>query len=88
MPAPCFQRKRSTIWGWSGEREDAGCERGGAGGRRGDVRPGPGHRDEETLQPKMYLNKLPEKFSRTDRVLVSDPMLATGEQVPRYAWPL
>jgi hypothetical protein len=35
-------------------------------------------RDEETLQPKMYLNKLPAKFTSEDRVLVTDPMLATG----------
>lgn len=35
-------------------------------------------RDEETLQPKMYLNKLPEKFPEGSRVLITDPMLATG----------
>jgi uracil phosphoribosyltransferase len=35
-------------------------------------------RDEETLQPSMYLNKLPEKFEEGARVLVADPMLATG----------
>ncbi|KAJ0566856.1 putative uracil phosphoribosyltransferase [Helianthus annuus] len=35
-------------------------------------------RDEETLQPTVYLNKLPEKFSEGTRVFVVDPMLATG----------
>jgi len=35
-------------------------------------------RDEETLQPKLYLNKLPKKFSEDAQVLISDPMLATG----------
>lgn len=35
-------------------------------------------RDEETLQPKLYLNKLPEKFEEDAQVLISDPMLATG----------
>uniref|UniRef100_A0A2P2JU79 uracil phosphoribosyltransferase n=1 Tax=Rhizophora mucronata TaxID=61149 RepID=A0A2P2JU79_RHIMU len=35
-------------------------------------------RDEETLQPTLYLNKLPDKFPEGSRVLVMDPMLATG----------
>ncbi|XP_047332409.1 uracil phosphoribosyltransferase [Impatiens glandulifera] len=35
-------------------------------------------RDEETLQPSVYLNKLPEKFPQGSRVFVVDPMLATG----------
>ncbi|KAJ9548005.1 hypothetical protein OSB04_020548 [Centaurea solstitialis] len=35
-------------------------------------------RDEETLQPTVYLNKLPKKISEGTRVLVVDPMLATG----------
>lgn len=35
-------------------------------------------RDEETLQAKCYLNKLPQSFTAEDRILVSDPMLATG----------
>ncbi|XP_024517710.1 uracil phosphoribosyltransferase isoform X1 [Selaginella moellendorffii] len=35
-------------------------------------------RDEETLQPTLYLNKLPEKLPENARVLVADPMLATG----------
>ncbi|KAF9591306.1 hypothetical protein IFM89_003618 [Coptis chinensis] len=35
-------------------------------------------RNEETLQPFIYLNKLPEKLPEGSRVLVVDPMLATG----------
>ncbi|KAK9127039.1 hypothetical protein Syun_015836 [Stephania yunnanensis] len=35
-------------------------------------------RDEETLQPTIYLNKLPNKLPEGCRVLVVDPMLATG----------
>ncbi|KAG6697465.1 hypothetical protein I3842_09G201000 [Carya illinoinensis] len=35
-------------------------------------------RDEETLQPSVYLNKLPDKFPEGSRVFVVDPMLATG----------
>ncbi|MBW4555145.1 MAG: uracil phosphoribosyltransferase [Trichormus sp. ATA11-4-KO1] len=35
-------------------------------------------RNEETLQPNCYLNKLPEKFDPQTRVLITDPMLATG----------
>ncbi|KAF5198534.1 Uracil phosphoribosyltransferase [Thalictrum thalictroides] len=35
-------------------------------------------RNEETLQPSIYLNKLPEKLPEGSRVLVVDPMLATG----------
>ncbi|XP_057971034.1 uracil phosphoribosyltransferase isoform X1 [Malania oleifera] len=35
-------------------------------------------RDEDTLQPTVYLNKLPENFSEASRVFVVDPMLATG----------
>ncbi|KAK4478529.1 hypothetical protein RD792_014010 [Penstemon davidsonii] len=35
-------------------------------------------RDEETLQPTVYLNKLPEKFPEGSPVFVVDPMLATG----------
>ncbi|KAG5068824.1 hypothetical protein JHK85_001201 [Glycine max] len=34
-------------------------------------------RDEETLQPTIYLNKLPEKFPEGSKVFVVDPMLAT-----------
>lgn len=35
-------------------------------------------RDENTLEPSLYLNKLPEKFSPETRLLLLDPMLATG----------
>jgi uracil phosphoribosyltransferase len=35
-------------------------------------------RDEKTLEPTVYLNKLPDKFPEGSRVLVVDPMLATG----------
>lgn len=35
-------------------------------------------RDETTLEPSVYLNRFPEKFLPETRVLISDPMLATG----------
>jgi uracil phosphoribosyltransferase len=35
-------------------------------------------RDEITLEPKCYLNKLPQQLNPQTRVLVTDPMLATG----------
>jgi uracil phosphoribosyltransferase len=35
-------------------------------------------RDEETLEPIWYLNKLPEQFDPQARVLIPEPMLATG----------
>ncbi|KAM3217200.1 uracil phosphoribosyltransferase [Capsicum annuum] len=35
-------------------------------------------RNEDTLQPTVYLNKLPDKFPEGSRVFVVDPMLATG----------
>ncbi len=35
-------------------------------------------RDEATLEPKCYLNKFPEKFDPRTRVVITDPMLATG----------
>lgn len=38
-------------------------------------------RDEETLQPTIYLNKLPDTFPEGSRVLVVDPMLATGGMI-------
>jgi len=38
-------------------------------------------RNEETLQPSCYLNKLPEKFNPQTRVLITDPMLATGGSI-------
>ncbi|MBD2384059.1 uracil phosphoribosyltransferase [Cylindrospermum sp. FACHB-282] len=38
-------------------------------------------RNEETLEPVCYLNKLPEKFDPQTRVLITDPMLATGGSI-------
>lgn len=38
-------------------------------------------RDEETLKPECYLNKLPEKFDPQTLVLVLEPMLATGGSI-------
>lgn len=35
-------------------------------------------RDEETLAAHCYLNKLPEHFDPQTRILISEPMLATG----------
>ncbi len=35
-------------------------------------------RDEETLEPTWYLNKLPAKFEPNTRVIISEPMMATG----------
>ena len=35
-------------------------------------------RNEETLEPSWYLNKLPESFAPNTRVIVSEPMMATG----------
>src|SRR4028118_570422 len=35
-------------------------------------------RNEETLEPSCYLNKLPEQFDAETRVLITEPMLATG----------
>ncbi|MEM6425669.1 MAG: uracil phosphoribosyltransferase [Cyanobacteria bacterium P01_D01_bin.128] len=35
-------------------------------------------RDEETLEATCYLNKLPEQFDAETRLLISEPMLATG----------
>nr|GLL36955.1 uracil phosphoribosyltransferase-like [Ipomoea trifida]GMC69331.1 uracil phosphoribosyltransferase [Ipomoea batatas]GMD46527.1 uracil phosphoribosyltransferase [Ipomoea batatas] len=35
-------------------------------------------RNEETLQPTVYLNKLPDKFPDGSRIFLVDPMLATG----------
>ena len=44
-------------------------------------------RDEQTLQPTVYLNKLPDAFQPDTRVLVTDPMLATGAPVaPPLTW--
>jgi uracil phosphoribosyltransferase len=38
-------------------------------------------RNEETLEPSCYLNKLPAKFAPQTRVLISEPMLATGGSI-------
>lgn len=35
-------------------------------------------RNEETLEPSCYLNKLPDQMNPQTRVLIVDPMLATG----------
>jgi uracil phosphoribosyltransferase len=35
-------------------------------------------RNEETLEVRCYLNKLPEKFDPQTRLIISEPMLATG----------
>jgi len=35
-------------------------------------------RNEETLEPTCYLNKLPRQFNPETRVIISEPMLATG----------
>jgi uracil phosphoribosyltransferase len=38
-------------------------------------------RNEETLEASCYLNKLPERFAPETRLLVSEPMLATGGSI-------
>ncbi|XP_042404265.1 uracil phosphoribosyltransferase-like [Zingiber officinale] len=38
-------------------------------------------RDETTLKPSVYLNKLPDKFPEGAQILLVDPMLATGGTV-------
>lgn len=38
-------------------------------------------RNEETLEPTCYLNNLPEKFASETRVLILEPMLATGGSI-------
>lgn len=38
-------------------------------------------RDEQTLEPSCYLNKLPTQFKEQTRVLIADPMLATGGSI-------
>lgn len=35
-------------------------------------------RNEETLEPSIYLNKFPEQFDPQTRVIITEPMLATG----------
>jgi hypothetical protein len=36
-------------------------------------------RDDATLEARCYLNKLPDKLTAADRILITDPMMATGE---------
>ena len=38
-------------------------------------------RDEHTLTPQCYLNKLPQQFDAQTRILVCEPMLATGGSI-------
>ena len=38
-------------------------------------------RNEKTLQPSCYLNKLPAQFTPDTRILILDPMLATGGSI-------
>ena len=38
-------------------------------------------RNEETLEPSCYLNKLPEKFTPQTHILLLEPMLATGGSI-------
>jgi uracil phosphoribosyltransferase len=38
-------------------------------------------RNEETLEASCYLNKLPEKFAPQTRVIILEPMLATGGSI-------
>lgn len=38
-------------------------------------------RDEETLEASCYLNKLPEQFNPQTRILILEPMLATGGSI-------
>ena len=38
------------------------------------------HKPRSFLQASMYLNKLPVRFAHDDRVLLCDPMIATGRQ--------
>jgi len=38
-------------------------------------------RDEKTLEPSCYLNKLPEQLDPQIRVVITDPMLATGGSI-------
>lgn len=40
-------------------------------------------RDEETLQPSCYLNKLPDRLDPQTRILICEPMLATGGSIMR-----
>lgn len=38
-------------------------------------------RDEATLEPTCYLNKLPQKFDPQTRIVILEPMLATGGSI-------
>ena len=38
-------------------------------------------RDEESLEPSCYLNKLPESFAPQTRIVILEPMLATGGSI-------
>ena len=38
-------------------------------------------RDESTLEPKCYLNKLPDRFVPQTRIVILEPMLATGGSI-------
>lgn len=38
-------------------------------------------RDEETLEASCYLNKFPQQFDPSTRVLITEPMLATGGSI-------
>ena len=38
-------------------------------------------RDESSLEPSCYLNKLPEKFAPETRIVILEPMLATGGSI-------
>lgn len=38
-------------------------------------------RDETTLEARCYLNKLPQQFDPSTRVLITEPMLATGGSI-------
>ena len=38
-------------------------------------------RDEETLDPSCYLNKLPDRFEPQTRIIILEPMLATGGSI-------
>ena len=38
-------------------------------------------RNETTLEPSLYLNKLPERFAPGTHLLLLDPMLATGNTI-------
>lgn len=38
-------------------------------------------RDEATLEPNCYLNKLPDRFNPETRIMILEPMLATGGSI-------